>query len=410
VVVGGDGRAHALAHVLDRTCDALVVSGGNAGTPYAVPTSPEELDADLFVISPEAPLVEGLADRLRAKGKRVYGPGADGARLEGSKAYMKRLVEEAGVPTARHGAFDDPGLALEFLRSLPPPYVVKTDGLAAGKGVFVTESLIEAEDDVKAKLAGASFGDAGRVVVIEEGLSGPELSVLAVCDGTRAVPLAPAQDFKRVDDGDQGPNTGGMGAYSPVPMAGGDLVGRVMDEFIEPTLHTLQKHGVDYRGTLYAGLMMTMEGPKLLEYNVRFGDPEAQVVLPRLSSDLCELLASAADGRLVDDTPTFVDDAAVCVVVASPGYPEAPRTGAPIDGIEEVSAEDGIEVFCAGVAREGDDRLVTAGGRVLDVVGFGPTIGAARLRAYDGLRRISFPGMHYRNDIAAAAAKEEQSQ
>jgi phosphoribosylamine--glycine ligase len=407
VVVGGDGRAHALAHVLGRTCETVVVSGGNAGTPNAVDTPPEELDGDLFVISPEAPLVEGVADRLRAQGKRVYGPGADGARLEGSKAYMKRLMEEAGVPTARHGAFDDPEAALGFLRSMPPPYVVKTDGLAAGKGVLVTESLIEAEDDVKAKLAGASFGDAGRVVVIEEGLSGPELSVLAVCDGSRAVPLAPSQDFKRVDDGDQGPNTGGMGAYSPVPMAGDDLVGRVMDEFIEPTLRTLEKHDVDYRGTLYAGLMMTADGPKLLEYNVRFGDPEAQVVLPRLSSDLCELLASAADGKLVDDSPRFGDDAAVCVVVASPGYPEAPRTGAPIDGIDEVAAEDGIEVFFAGVAGEGEGRLVTAGGRVLDVVGFGPTIAAARLRAYEGVRRISFPGMHYRNDIAAAAAKEE---
>ncbi len=408
--MGGDGRAHALAYVLGRTADALVVSGGNAGTPHAVDTPPEELDADLFVISPEAPLVEGLADRLRAQGKRVYGPGADGARLEGSKAYMKRLVEEAGVPTARHGAFDDPERALAFLRALPPPYVVKADGLAAGKGVFVTESLIEAEDDVKAKLAGASFGDAGRVVVIEEGLSGPELSVLAVCDGTRAVPLAPAQDFKRANDGDHGPNTGGMGAYSPVPMAGDDLVDMVMDEFIEPTVRTLQKHDVDYRGTLYAGLMMTTDGPKLLEYNVRFGDPEAQVVLPRLTSDLCELLASAADGQLVADTPAFVDDAAVCVVAASPGYPEAPRTGVLIDGIEEVAAEDGIEVFCAGVAREGDGRLVTAGGRVLDVVGFGPNIAAARLRAYEALRRISFPGMRYRNDIAAAAAKEEQSQ
>jgi phosphoribosylamine--glycine ligase len=247
------------------------------------------------------------------------------------------------------------------------------------------------------------------VVVIEEGLSGPELSVLAVCDGSRAVPLAPAQDFKRANDGDQGPNTGGMGAYSPVPMAGDDLVDRVMDEFIEPTMHTLQKHDVDYRGTLYAGLMMTTDGPKLLEYNVRFGDPEAQVVLPRLTSDLCELLASAADGRLADDTPTFVDEAAVCVVLASPGYPEAPRMGAPIDGVDDVTTEEGIEVFFAGVAREGEGRLVTAGGRVLDIVGFGPTIAAARMRAYEGLRRISFPGMHYRNDIAAAAAKEPRS-
>jgi phosphoribosylamine--glycine ligase len=407
VVVGGDGRAHALAHVLGRNCDSLVVSGGNAGTPNAVDTPPQELDGDLFVISPEVPLVEGLADRLRAQGKRVYGPGEDGARLEGSKAYMKQLLEEAEVPTARYGAFDDVEPALEFLRSLPPPYVVKTDGLAAGKGVFVTESLIEAEDDVKAKLAGASFGDAGRVVVIEQGLTGPELSVLAVCDGKRAVPLAPAQDFKRARDGDAGPNTGGMGAYSPVPIAGDDLVGIVMDRFIEPTVRKLRQHGIDYRGTLYAGLMLTADGPKLLEYNVRFGDPESQVVLPRLSSDLCELLASAADGHLVDETPAFVDDAAVCVVVASPGYPEATRTGAPIEGVEEAATDEGVEVFCAGVEREGDGPLVTAGGRVLDVVGFGPTIAAARAKAYEGVRRISFSGMQYRNDIAAAAAKEE---
>jgi phosphoribosylamine--glycine ligase len=407
VVVGGDGRAHALAHVLGRTSDDVVVSGGNAGTPNAVDTPPEELDADLFVISPEAPLVEGVADRLRAQGKRVYGPGSDGAQLEGSKAYMKRLLAEAGVPTARHGAFDDVEPALDFLRSMAPPYVVKTDGLAAGKGVFVTDSLIEAEDDVKAKLAGSSFGDAGRVVVIEEGMTGPELSVLAVCDGQRAVPLAASQDFKRIGDGDQGPNTGGMGSYSPVPSAGADLVGIVMDEFVEPTLATLRKHDIDYRGTLYAGLMMTPDGPKLLEYNVRFGDPEAQVVLPRLDSDLCELLASAADGRLVSDEPRFVDSAAVCVVVASPGYPEAPRTGALIEGLDAVGPAADVVVFCAGVASDRDGRLITAGGRVLDVVGFGPTIATARSRAYESVGRISFPGMTYRNDIAALAAKEE---
>jgi len=405
-VVGGDGRAHALAHVLARSADEVVVSGGNAGTPNASPVPPEELDGDLFVISPEAPLVDGLADRLRAQGKRVYGPGADGARLEGSKAYMKQLVAEAGVPTARHGAFSDAGAALDFLRLMRPPYVVKTDGLAAGKGVLVTDSLIEAEDDVKAKLAGTAFGAAGRTVVIEEGLTGPELSVLAVCDGTRAVPLAPAQDFKRAHDHDQGPNTGGMGAYSPVPLAGEELVDTVMDRFIEPTLATLRKHGIDYRGTLYAGLMMTADGPKLLEYNVRFGDPEAQVVLPRLSSDLCELLVSAADGHLTHEPPRFAGDAAVCVVLASPGYPESPRTGSAIQGLDDLLDEQHVTVFCAGVGRDNEGRLVTAGGRVLDVVGFGPTIAAARLRAYEAVRRVHFPGMQYRNDIAAAAAKE----
>jgi phosphoribosylamine--glycine ligase len=406
VVVGGDGRAHVLAHVLARTCDDVVVSGGNAGTPNATATPPEELDADLFVISPEAPLVDGVADRLRAQGKRVYGPGADGARLEGSKAWMKEVVAEAGVPTARHAAFVDVEPALDFLRSLPPPYVVKTDGLAAGKGVLVTESLIDAEEDLKAKLGGVAFGDAGRSVVIEEGMAGPELSLLAVCDGHRAVALAPAQDFKRIYDRDKGPNTGGMGAYSPVPFADDKLIDIVLESFIAPTLAALRDRGIDYRGTLYAGLMLTEDGPKLVEYNVRFGDPEAQVVLPRLSSDLYELLVAAADGDLRRAAaPTFVDDAAVCVVAAAAGYPGQPQTGQVIDGTD-ADLGDAL-LFFAGVARDADGRLVTSGGRVLDVVGTGPTIAAARARAYEALTKVTFAGMQFRHDIAATAAKED---
>jgi phosphoribosylamine--glycine ligase len=404
VVVGGDGRAHVLAHVLSRSCDEVIVSGGNPATPRATATPAEELDGDLFVISPEAPLVGGIADRLRAQGKRVYGPGADGARLEGSKAWMKELVAEAGVPTARHAAFSDVEPALEYLRSMPPPFVVKTDGLAAGKGVLVTDSLIDAEEDVKAKLAGIAFGDAGTSIVIEEGMTGAELSLLAVCDGTRAVALEPAQDFKRARDADRGPNTGGMGAYSPVPFADPGLIDDVLDRFIAPTLAALRARGIDYRGTLYAGLMLTPDGPKLVEYNVRFGDPEAQVVLPRLSSDLFDLLVAAADGDLRRvGLPTFVDDAAVCVVAASPGYPEAPRTGGVIDGLG--ADLEGALLFYAGVGRDAEDRIVTAGGRVLNLVGMGPTIADARAQAYTALSKISFAGMHYRNDIAAAAAK-----
>jgi phosphoribosylamine--glycine ligase len=407
VVVGGDGRAHALAHVLGRSATEVVVSGGNPGIPNASPVPAEQLEGDLFVISPEVPLVEGLADRLRAQGKRVFGPGADGARLEGSKAWMKELVAKAGVATARHGAFAEVEPALAFLRSLPAPYVVKTDGLAAGKGVLVTESLIEAEDDVKAKLAGVAFGDAGRTVVIEEGMSGPELSVLAVCDGHRAVALAPAQDFKRALDGDHGPNTGGMGAFSPVALAGADLVDEVMERFVAPTLHALRAEGIDYRGTLYAGLMLTPDGLKLLEYNVRLGDPEAQVVLPRLTSDLVELLAGAADGALGDEEPSFGAGAAVCVVCASPGYPEAPRAGAIIDGLDAVVELADVLVFHAGVGTDSDGRLVTAGGRVLDVVGLGPTLSQARAKAYEAVKVVGFPGMHFRSDIAAHAAKED---
>ncbi len=405
VGVGGDGRSHVLAHVLARSAD-VVVTPGNAGIPWSTEELPDTLDGDLFVISPEAPLVAGIADRLRAQGKLVFGPGADGARLEGSKAWMKDVVARAGVPTAAHGAFSDVEPALEFLRGMKGPWVVKTDGLAAGKGVLVTDSLIEAEDDVKAKLAGISFGDAGRTVVIEEGLAGPELSLLAVCDGHRAVPLAPAQDFKRVGDGDNGPNTGGMGAYSPVPFADDELIGDVMDRFIDPTLARLRSEGIDYRGVLYAGLMLTVEGPRLLEFNVRFGDPEAQVVLPRLETDLAELLHAAAAGDVnAAPGPRFDDGAAVTVVCACQGYPTEPRTGDIIDGIDDASSLDGVSVFCAGVAEQPDGNLVTSGGRVLAVTGQGPDLRAARRRAYEGVARIAWRGMHHRHDIAAAATR-----
>jgi phosphoribosylamine--glycine ligase len=400
-VVGSGGREHALAHVLGRSAE-VVVTPGNPGIPGSVPTPPADVDADLVVIGPEAPLVDGLADELRAKGRLVFGPGAAGARLEGSKAWMKQLVTAAGVPTARYGSFDEAGPALEFLRRLPPPYVVKTDGLAAGKGVLVSPSLDEASDDVRAKLSGRAFGDAGRTVVVEEGMVGPELSLLAVCDGHRAVPLAPAQDFKRVGDGDRGPNTGGMGAYSPVPVASDDVVGQVMDRCIEPTLAELRRRDIDYRGVLYAGLMLTADGPKLVEFNIRFGDPEAQVVLPRLDSDLAALLAEAAAGRLRGE-PRFVDDACVTVVLASEGYPTKPRTGDAITGLADAEAE-GATVFCAGVARDEGGRLVTAGGRVLNVTGFGPSVADARERAYRAASRISWPGAHYRRDIALAAS------
>jgi len=403
-VVGSGGREHALAVVLGRTAE-VVVTPGNAGIPGSTSTPAEELDADLFVIGPEGPLVAGIADRLRAQGKLVYGPGADGARLEGSKAWMKEVVAAAGVPTARYGDFDDVDEALAFLDTLPTGpeggYVIKTDGLAAGKGVLVTTYRAEAEADVRDKLAGTSFGDAGRRVVIEERMVGPELSILAVCDGKRAVALAPAQDFKRVGDGDTGPNTGGMGCYSPVPGVDDAVVQDVLDRFVQPTLDELQRRGIDYRGTLYAGLMLTAEGPKLVEYNARFGDPESQVVLPLLTSDLAQLLAEAAAGELRSE-PTSSDGACVAVALAAEGYPATPRTGDVIEGVDEARALDGVEVLFAGVAAgEAPGVLVTAGGRVLYVCGTGPTIADARAKAYEGVARISWPGMHHRTDIAA---------
>ena len=398
VVVGSGGREHALASVLSRTAE-VVVTPGSPGIPGSVATSPEELDADLFVIGPEAPLVDGLADRLRAQGKLVFGPGADGAALEGSKAWMKEVVAAAGVPTARYGAFDELEPALAFLRSLSGPYVVKTDGLAAGKGVLVTNNLIDAEDDVRAKLAGDSFGAAGHTVVIEEYLDGPELSILAVCDGQKGVALAPAQDFKRVGDGDTGPNTGGMGAYSPVPSVDDALVQEVLDDFIAPTLAELRRRGIDYRGVLYAGLMLTADGPRLVEYNARFGDPESQVVLPRLTSDLAQLLAEAAAGDIAHE-PTFADDACVTVALASEKYPATPRVGDVISGLGRAGALDDVQVFYAGVRSEGDD-LITSGGRVLYVTGMAPTIEEARAKDYEGVRLIGWDGMHHRSDIAA---------
>ena len=401
-VVGSGGREHALAHVLARSAE-VVVTPGNPGIPGSTDQPAGEIAADLYVIGPEAPLVDGLADELRAAGGRVFGPGADGARLEGSKAWMKDVLVDVGVPTARHGTFTDSAPAVAFLDTLDGLYVVKTDGLAAGKGVVVTESLADARDAVHSYLSGRAFGDAGRTVVIEEGLTGPELSVLAVCDGKTAVALAPAQDFKRADNGDTGPNTGGMGAYSPVPVAGPDVVDLVMDEAVEPTLAALRGRGIDYRGVLYAGLMLTPEGPKVLEYNVRFGDPEAQVVLPRLTSDLAELLAEAADGNL-STTPGFSPDAAVTVVCASEGYPVSPRTGDTIRGLAEAEALDDVTVFFAGVAGSDGDTLVTAGGRVLSVTGSGATIAAARERAYAGVEAISWPGQKVRSDIAETAA------
>lgn len=404
VVVGSGGREHALADVLGRSAETVLVTPGNPGIPNSVPTRPTELAADLFVIGPEFPLVDGLADDLRTSGKLVFGPGADGAQLEGSKAWMKQLLVAAGVPTAGHGAFTDAESALSFLDTMHDLFVIKTDGLAAGKGVLVTEDRAEAADAVREYLSGDAFGAAGSTVVIEEGLTGPEVSMLAICDGTRAVPLAPAQDFKRALDGDLGPNTGGMGAYTPLPFVGVGVVDEVMELAIEPTLSELRRRGIDYRGVLYAGLMLTPTGMKVLEYNVRFGDPETQVVLPRLESDLVELLIGAAGGSL-DAEPRFSDDAFVTVVCASEGYPASPRTGDVIVGIDEARSLDGVSVYAAGVRSNDAGELITSGGRVVDVVGRGPSVEQARTRAYAGVAEISWPGMQYRTDIAANATR-----
>jgi phosphoribosylamine--glycine ligase len=403
-VVGSGGREHALAEALGRTAE-VVVTPGNPGIPGSEPTPPEDVAADLFVIGPEVPLVDGLADRLRARGDLVLGPGADGARLEGSKAWMKEVLAAARVPTAAYAEFraGEEGAAEARLRGSQPPYVVKTDGLAAGKGVLVTDDVEEAAADARAKLRGEAFGEAGRRVVIEEGLWGPEISLLCLSDGRGVVPLASAQDFKRVGDGDLGPNTGGMGAYSPVPAVGPDEAERLAADLVQPTLVELRRRGIDYRGVLYAGLMLTPDGPKVLEFNVRFGDPEAQVILPRLEGDVTALLTEAAQGSL-QTQPIFVSDVAVTVVCAAPGYPAAPRTGDPIAGLDEARTVPGVRVYFAGVAA-GEGGLVTAGGRVLAVTALAATLAEARDRAYAAVGFLSWPGMVWRTDIALAAAR-----
>jgi phosphoribosylamine--glycine ligase len=420
LVLGADGRAHALAWKVAQSSsvERFWCAPGNPGMatltdcrpvdpndPAAVAALAGELGVDLVIVSAEQPLVNGVVDALESHGILAFGPAAAAARLEGSKAWMKEVLADAGVATARHASFGtgEEEKAFAFLDELPGLYVVKTDGLAAGKGVVVTEDLTAARDAVRRYLSGEAFGDAGRTLVIEEGLTGPELSLLVVCNGTTSgVPLAPAQDFKRIGDHDTGPNTGGMGAYSPVPVAGARLVDDVMAHAVEPTLRELARRGIAYRGVLYAGLMLTPDGPKMLEYNVRFGDPEAQAVLPRLQGDFAALCHDAASGSAVD--ARFTDDACVTVVLATEGYPVAPRTGDVITGIDAAEQVPGVTVFHAATA-ERDGALITNGGRVLNVTAVAPTLQTARDRAYEGAERISWSGVQYRRDIAAGAVE-----
>jgi phosphoribosylamine--glycine ligase len=341
------------------------------------------LDIGLVVVGPEAPLVAGVADALRRGGVPVFGPSAAAARIEGSKRFAKEVLQSAGVATA------------DALAVARPPCVVKADGLAAGKGVFVCRTQSELDAALRAV---AGFGGD---FVVEELLEGDELSVFAICDGARALPLAPARDFKRAYDGDEGPNTGGMGAYSPVPMLGLD-VDAIVEAVHAPVLHELADRGTPFIGLLYAGLMLTEDGPQVLEFNCRFGDPETQVILPRLDGDILGTLAAAASGDLADASLTTSDDAAVTVVVAGRDYPAKSDTGSPIVGIDDAEAV-GAVVFHAGTAlRHG--RLVTNGGRILDVTATGPTIADARARAYEAADKIAFDGARYRSDIAVEAA------
>ncbi len=374
-----------------------VVPDGDPTNTAAVAAYADAHEIDLVVVGPEAPLAAGVADALEEAAIPVFGPVQAAARLESSKSFAKRIMQHAGVPTARSATFDDGTAATAHLRTVDPPYVVKADGLAAGKGVLVTEDLDAAVAWVE-RCLGGGFGEAGATVLIEDYLDGREVSVFAICDGSVAVPLAPARDYKRLGDHDAGPNTGGMGSFSPVADLPHDLVPWTIEHVVAPVMSAMADTGIPYRGFLYAGLVLTASGPQVLEFNCRLGDPETQAVLPRLEDDLLELLTSAAHGELARTGLSWSPSAAVNVVLASRSYPEAPEKGKTITGVE-AAAETAL-VFHAGT-RTGPKGLVTSGGRVLNVVGRGPSVEDARTAAYEAAAKIEFDGKTNRTDIGA---------
>ena len=421
LIIGSGGREHALAWKIAASplVDQLYCAPGNAGIareaqcvgidpddPAAVIAFCKARAIDFVVVGPEAPLAEGLVDELEGAGIKAFGPTKAAARLEGSKGFTKDLCRAHGIPTAAYERFSAVAPAKAYVRAHGAPIVVKADGLAAGKGVVVAQTLAEAEAAID-MILGGGLGEAGAELVIEEFLEGEELSFFALVDGKTALPLASAQDHKRAGDGDKGPNTGGMGAYSPAPIIDAATSARVMAEIIEPTLRAMKAIGAPYKGVLYAGLMITPEGPMLIEYNVRFGDPECQVLMPRLMSDLVPALLASCDGVLKSLDLRWHPQSALTVVMAAKGYPGAYAKGSVIEGLAEAAAVDGVEIFHAGT-RQDAGRILANGGRVLNVSALGKTVSEAQARAYAAIARIQWPEGYYRHDIGWRAIEREK--
>ncbi len=425
-VIGSGGREHALIWKLHQNpvVEDLICVPGNPGTEIlasnvavsianrqAIVDILRQYKIDLAVIGPEVPLVEGLADRIRDADIRCFGPGKQAARIEGSKAFSKEFMKRHNIPTAEFRIFTREELydAIRYLDELPMPVVIKASGLAAGKGVLICSDRDEARDVVRSMLQGDAFKEAGSTIVIEEFLVGEEVSIFALSDGTRFVTLPPAQDHKKLLDGDKGKNTGGMGAYAPAPIATNEVINFVKEKVLLPTVKGLQDEGSPFIGCLYAGLILTESGVKVLEYNCRFGDPEAQIVLPLIDDDLAGILYECAGGALSRDTINLHDASAVCVVMASGGYPGDYKTGKKIDGLHNVKEDDGVVVFHAGTRREGDS-IVTAGGRVLGVtaIGYKDDLEGTIRTAYRAVEKITFDGAYYRSDIGAKAVRSRQ--
>jgi phosphoribosylamine---glycine ligase len=422
LLLGSGGREHALAWALSASplCGQLYCAPGNPGIAGvaecvalniadhgAVLSFCERNGIGFVVVGPEAPLVAGLTDDLAKAGIKHFGPSRAAAQLEGSKGFTKDLCAEFGIPTAAYGRFSSAGDAKAYLAKQTLPIVIKADGLAAGKGVVIAETRADADAAIDACFAGA-FGAAGSEVVIEDFLVGEEASFFALCDGAHAIAFGAAQDHKRVGDGDTGPNTGGMGAYSPAPVMTDEMTGRTMREIIAPTVAGMTKRGTPFKGVLFAGLMITADGPKLIEYNVRFGDPETQVLMMRLKSDLLAAMLAAADGVLDKFTVQWRDEAALTVVLAADGYPGTPKKGTEIRGLEDAARAEGVEIFQAGTKRVGD-ALVADGGRVLCVTARGKTVTQAHTRAYAAIAKIDWPGGFCRKDIGWRAVERERN-